>query len=139
MKLKTKLKDMWINLETAIISTTILMEKRDQKEKEFNKTQIGKQLNYNQDITTSIMIFIMIFMGIFVLGLTTTLIIMPKNVITAIFLNPIFRTRFLFLVTLGTIIAFVLSSILVINFIRYEKEYEKWDNSQVNDGKKEIR
>lgn len=135
MKLKTKLKDMWINLETAIISTTILMEKRDQKEKEFNKTQIGKQLNYNQDITTSIMIF----MGIFVLGLTTTLIIMPKNVITAIFLNPIFRTRFLFLVTLGTIIAFVLSSILVINFIRYEKEYEKWDNSQVNDGKKEIR
>ena len=46
MKLKTKLKDAWINLEATII----LIGKRDQKEKEFNKTEIGKQLNYDQDI-----------------------------------------------------------------------------------------
>jgi hypothetical protein len=127
MKLKTKLKDMWINLEATII----LIGKRDQKEKEFNKTEIGKQLDYSQDITTSIMVF----MGIFVLGLITTLMIMPKKLITAIFLNSIFYTRFLFLIALGTIIAFALLLILVINFTKYEKEYEKWDNSQVNDGK----
>ena len=127
MKLKTKLKDMWINLEATII----LIGKRDQKEKEFNKTEIGKQLNYDQDITTSIMML----MGIFVLGLTTTLIIMPKNVITALFLNSIFRMRFLFFISVLMLITFTLFAILVINFTKYEKEYEKWDNSQVNDGK----
>lgn len=128
MKLKTKLKDAWINLEATII----LIGKRDQKEKEFNKTEIGKQLNYDQDITTSIMML----MGIFVLGLTTTLIIMPKNVITALFLNSIFRMRFLFFISVLMLITFTLFAILVINFTKYEKEYNKWYDSQVNDEKK---